>query len=157
MISFIALGSNIGERKKYIKSALDLISKRVGKILKESSVIETEPYGYTEQENFLNLVIKVETDLSPRELLNELMDIERELDRVRKITWGPRTIDLDIIYYEDKIVDEVDLHIPHIDIYNRNFVLGPLVEIEEEFVDPRKMKSVKSLLNELKNKKETSI
>ena len=151
MITFIALGSNIGEREKYVRLALEEIEERVGSILKKSSVIETEPYGYLDQEDFLNMVIKVDTRLKPYELLEELLAIEKDLDRVRTINWGPRTIDLDIIYYEDLIVDEEDLSIPHIDLYNRDFVLEPLVEIEEGLLDPRKNKTVKELLIELKN------
>ncbi|MDL2310344.1 2-amino-4-hydroxy-6-hydroxymethyldihydropteridine diphosphokinase [Peptostreptococcaceae bacterium OttesenSCG-928-C18] len=152
MIVFIALGSNIGEREKYINLALEDINTKVGTILKQSSTIETKPYGYTDQEDFLNLVIKVDTELSPRKLLESLMSIEKDLDRVRLITWGPRTIDLDIIYYEDKVIEEEDLQIPHIDLYNRNFVLEPLVEIDENFIDPRKNKTVKELLDELNKK-----
>lgn len=151
MITFIALGSNIGEREKYVRLALEEIEERVGSILKKSSVIETEPYGYLDQEDFLNMVIKVDTRLKPYELLEELLAIEKDLDRVRTINWGPRTIDLDIIYYEDLIIDEENLSIPHIDLYNRDFVLEPLVEIEENFLDPRKNKTVKELLIELKN------
>lgn len=152
MIAFIGMGSNIGERHLYIEKAMDLIEDRVGKILKKSSIIETKPYGYLEQNDFLNLVVKIDTKLNYRELLNELLSIEIELDRIRTITWGPRTIDLDIIYYEDKIINEDDLQIPHIDLYNREFVLRPMVEIEEELIDPRKNKTVKELLLELNNK-----
>ncbi len=152
MIAFIGMGSNIGERHLYIEKAMDLIEDRVGKILKKSSIIETKPYGYLEQNDFLNLVVKIDTKLNYRELLNELLSIEIELDRIRTITWGPRTIDLDIIYYEDKIIDEDDLQIPHIDLYNREFVLRPMVEIEEGLIDPKKNKTVKELLLELNNK-----
>ncbi|HHX69495.1 MAG: 2-amino-4-hydroxy-6-hydroxymethyldihydropteridine diphosphokinase [Miniphocaeibacter sp.] len=152
MIAFIALGSNMGDRNKYLEDAITLINKRVGNVLKRSSILETEPYGYTDQDNFLNMAIKVETELSPRDLLKELLQIEAELERVRLITWGPRTIDLDIIYYDNEIIDEADLKIPHIDLYNRDFVLKPIVEIDENFIDPRKNKKVRELLEELENK-----
>lgn len=152
MKAFIAMGSNMGDRRKYVADALVEIEKRVGKIIGKSSIIETKAYGYTEQDDFLNLAIEVETELSPRELLKELLQIEKELDRVRLIHWGPRTIDLDIIYYEDQIIDEEDLHIPHIDVYNRTFVLGPIAEIDSEFIDPRKNRTVGSLLNDLYKK-----
>lgn len=153
MISFIALGSNMGDKNDNLNRAMDLIEDRVGRILKKSTVLNTEPYGYTEQDEFLNMAIKVDTELSPRKLLEELLKIELELGRVRKITWGPRTIDLDIIYYGNEIVDEPDLQIPHVDLYNRDFVLEPVAEIGEDFIDPRKNKTVKELLKELKNKK----
>lgn len=152
MITYIALGSNIGERENYIEKAIKEINNRVGKVLKRSKTIETEPYGYTDQNSFLNLVIEVDTNLNPEKLIKELLEIEIDLDRVRVITWGPRTIDLDIIYYEDKIIDTENLHIPHIDLYNREFVLKPLEEIAENFIDPRKNKTVKELYKELKNK-----
>lgn len=152
MIAFIALGSNMGDRNKYLEDAITLINKRVGNVLKRSSILETEPYGYTDQDNFLNMAIKVDTELSPRDLLKELLQIEAELERVRLITWGPRTIDLDIIYYDNEIIDEDDLKIPHIDLYNRDFVLKPIVEIDENFIDPRKNKKVRELLEELENK-----
>lgn len=152
MIAFIALGSNMGDRNKYLEDAITLINKRVGNVLKRSSILETEPYGYTDQDNFLNMAIKVDTELSPRDLLKELLQIEAELERVRLITWGPRTIDLDIIYYDNEIIDEADLKIPHIDLYNRDFVLKPIVEIDENFIDPRKNKKVRELLEELENK-----
>ncbi len=152
MISIIALGSNMGNKEENLNKAVDLIEDRVGKILKKSTILKTEPYGYIDQDEFLNMAIKVETELSPRKLLEKLLEIELELGRVRKITWGPRTIDLDIIYYEDKIIDEPDLQIPHIDLYNRDFVLKPIYELDKDFVDPRKNKTVKELLKELKNK-----
>ncbi|QQK07235.1 2-amino-4-hydroxy-6-hydroxymethyldihydropteridine diphosphokinase [Miniphocaeibacter halophilus] len=149
MIAFIALGSNMGDRNKYLEDAIDLINKRVGRVLKRSSILETKPYGYTEQDNFLNMAIKIDTELSPRDLLKKLLQIEAELERVRLITWGPRTIDLDIIYYGNEIIDEDDLKIPHIDLYNRDFVLKPIVEIDRDFIDPRKNKKVSELLEEL--------
>lgn len=149
---FIAMGSNMGDRNKYIELALMEIEKKVGHIVAQSTIIETKAYGYTEQSDFLNLAIEVDTNHTPRELLKELMQIEKELDRVRLIHWGPRTLDLDIIYYGDQIIDEEDLHIPHIDVYNRDFVLGPIAEIDSEFVDPRKNETVGSLLEKLKIK-----
>lgn len=153
MISFIALGSNMGDKENYLNKAIDLIEKRAGKVLKRSTILKTEPYGYTDQDEFLNMAIKIDTELTPRQLLETLLKIELELDRVRKITWGPRTIDLDIIYYGDEIVDEPDLQIPHIDLYNRDFVLEPVAEIDKNFIDPRKNKTVGVLLEELNNKK----
>lgn len=146
----IALGSNIGDRGTYISKAQEKISKRVGKIIKASKLIETEAYGYTQQDDFLNMVIEVETKLSPMNLLKELMCIEKELGRVRTIHWGPRTLDLDIIYYGQEVIDEEDLKIPHPELYNRDFVLGPLEEIEPDLIDPVKNKSVRVLLEELK-------
>lgn len=152
MRAFIAMGSNMGDRKEYVKRALEEIEKRAGHIIAKSSLIETKAYGYTEQDDFLNLAIEINTTLTPHELLDELLKIELELDRVRVVHWGPRTIDLDIIYYEDYIIDEENLHIPHIDLYNRDFVLGPIAEIDPDFKDPRKNETVSNLLEKLKIK-----
>lgn len=152
MRTFIAIGSNIGDRHKYVEKAIDLMEERAGTIVKRSTIIETKAYGYTDQDDFLNMAVELDTNLQPRELLKVLQEIELELHRVRKIRWGPRTIDLDIIYYENKVIDEEDLHIPHIDLYNRDFVLEPIVEIDPSFIDPRKNKTTAELLDELKDR-----
>lgn len=145
----IALGSNLGARENYLENAQKEISKRAGTIKKRSSIIETKAYGYTEQDDFLNMAIEIETALEPHNLLEELLKIESELGRVRTIHWGPRTIDLDIIYYGDRIIDEDDLKIPHPELHKRDFVLKPIEEIDSEFFDPIRRKTVKKLLEEL--------
>lgn len=150
MKSIIAIGSNIGDRRRYIDRALEMIEKRAGEITAVSDIIETKAYGYEDQDDFLNMAMEIETDLGPRELLACLNGIEADLDRTREIRWGPRTIDLDIVFYGDEIVDEEDLHIPHIDMYNRTFVLGPVAQIAPEKTDPRTGKTVGLLLDELK-------
>ncbi len=150
MKAVIGVGTNMGDRREYIKKALSELEKRAGRIAAKSSVIETKAYGYTDQDDFLNLAVSLETTLEPYELLRVLMSIEKDLDRVRLFRWGPRTIDLDIIFFDDRIIDRPDLHIPHIDFYNRDFVLGPVSEIEPDLVDPRTGKTVVQLLEELK-------
>ena len=135
--AIIALGSNMGDRLQYLTRAQEQIEKRIGEITARSGVIETKAYGYTDQDDFLNMAIAVDTELSARALLETLLDIEKQLDRVRLIHWGPRTIDLDIIFYGDCIIDEPDLHIPHIDFANRAFVLDPIAEIAPDRIDPR--------------------
>ena len=116
-------------------------------------MIETKAYGLTEQDDFLNLAISLETELQPRQLLEVIHEIEADLDRVRIIRWGPRTIDIDIVFYEDWIIDEEDLHIPHIDFANRPFVLEPVCQIEPDLVDPRTGNTVMELLRELRQSK----
>lgn len=150
MQSIIALGSNMGDRSEYLKEAQEKISQRVGQITRKSKILETEAYGYTEQRDFLNMVISVETELEPDELLNTLLQIEVKLGRVRTIHWGPRTLDLDIIYYGDRIIDTEKLKIPHPDLHNREFVLKPIAEICPEFHDPLRNKTVTELLLELR-------
>ena len=127
---YLSLGSNIGNRQKYIESAIELVGKTEGiKILKKSGLYETSPVGYVEQDLFLNAVIKIETDFSEREILKIINKIENELDRKREIRWGPRTIDIDILIFSDKKINETDLIIPHKEMLNRLFVLVPLIEI----------------------------
>ena len=150
MKAVIGIGTNMGDRGEYIRKALSELEKRAGRIVAQSSVIETKAYGYTDQDDFLNLAVSLETGLEPYELLDVLMAVEKNLDRVRLFRWGPRTIDLDIIFFGDRIIDRPDLHIPHIDLYNRDFVLGPVCEIEPDLTDPRTGKTVTKLLEELK-------
>lgn len=154
MKAIIGIGSNMGDRRNYIEQAIMQIDAKAGRILKRSSVIETRAYGYEDQADYLNLAVEIETDLSARALLERLHEIEADLDRVRLIRWGPRTIDLDIEFYGDVIIDEEDLHIPHIDIYNREFVLGPVCEIAPDLVDPRTGRTVRTLLEELRQREE---
>ncbi|KOM98598.1 2-amino-4-hydroxy-6-hydroxymethyldihydropteridine pyrophosphokinase [Clostridium botulinum] len=148
--AYVAFGSNMGEKENYIKRALEKIEERGMKIIKVSSIYETEPYGVLDQDSFLNGVVKIETNLTPEDLIGELLNIEKQLDRVRKRRWGPRTIDLDIIFYDDLIINEKDLVIPHKDMENREFVLKPLCDIDENFIHPVLKKSVRQLYDELK-------
>ena len=150
--AIIAIGSNMGEREQDIERAIEEIGARAGQVSAVSDIIETKAYGYTEQDDFLNLVICIETELLPRQLLRALNEIEADLDRVRLIHWGPRTIDLDIIFYGDQIIDEEDLHIPHIDFANRDFVLRPICDIAPEWIDPRSGKTIRQLLADLEVK-----
>ncbi len=144
-IVYISFGSNIGDREKAIEDALNLVNQNRMKITKRSNIIETEPYGYTDQPTFLNGAIEVETELSCREVLKRLLQIEKEVGRVREFKWGPRLIDLDIIFFNDEIYDEEDLKVPHPDMQNRDFVLKPLCEICSGFTHPILKKKVSEL------------
>ena len=157
MKTILGLGSNMGDRRHYLEEAVCLIGERAGTVTAESGLYETKAYGYTDQDDFLNMAVTVETELSPRELLEVLHGIEAELGRVRLIRWGPRTIDLDILYYGDLVLDEEDLSIPHIDLHNRAFVLEPVCEIEPDYYDMRRQKTVRELLEELKIKEDRGI
>ncbi|ENK0838777.1 2-amino-4-hydroxy-6-hydroxymethyldihydropteridine diphosphokinase [Clostridium botulinum] len=150
--AYVAFGSNIGEKENYIKRALEKIEERDIKIIKVSPIYETEPYGVLDQDNFLNGVVRIETNLTPEDLIKELLLIEKQLDRVRERRWGPRTIDLDIIFYDDLIINKNNLIIPHKDMENREFVLKPLCDIDENFIHPVLKKSVRQLYDELKLK-----
>lgn len=129
---FIGIGSNLGNRKENIERAIGFLEKIEGvKVEKISSIIETEPEGGPPQPMYLNGVIKIKTTLSPQNLLSSLQEIERKLGRVRKERFGPRTIDLDILLYGDRIVNEPNLQIPHPKMWSRNFVLIPLSEVKD--------------------------
>ena len=143
---WIALGSNMGEGRKNLDLAIKMMNERGVLVEKVSTYIETEPYGYTEQDNFVNAVCIAETKLSPRELLEVLLKIELDMGRVRIIKWGPRIIDLDILFYEDLIIDEEDLKVPHIEIQKRSFVLEPVNEISPDKIHPVFKKTVHQLL-----------
>lgn len=133
--AYIALGSNLGDREGYLSAAVSQISGlRETRLKAVSKVYETKPVGYAEQGSFLNMAVCVETGLEPASLLEELQRIERSLDRVRYIHWGPRTIDLDILLYGDLTVDTQKLVIPHPRMAERAFVLVPLKDIHPGFV-----------------------
>lgn len=146
---WIALGSNMGEGRKNLDLAIKMMNERGVLAEKVSTYIETEPYGYTEQDNFVNAVCIAETKLSPRELLEVLLKIELDMGRVRIIKWGPRIIDLDILFYEDLIIDEEDLKVPHIEIQKRSFVLEPVNEISPDKIHPVFKKTIHQLLLDL--------
>jgi len=146
---FIALGSNIGDREENIKTAIEKIKEKGIEIVKISDIIETEPYGYKEQPSFLNAVLWAKTSLTPRELLNILQDIEKEMGREKKFKWGPRNIDLDIIFYDDLVINEEGLKIPHPDAHNRVFVMGPMVQIAPDFIHPVLKTPVKEIFEGL--------
>lgn len=150
---YVALGSNMGERDRYLEQAIaSLKVQRDCRILKVSSIMETEPYGVTEQDKFLNGALKMETKLTPQELLDVLHRIEAEANRERKIHWGPRTLDLDILLYDDMVLQEDDLCIPHVDMQNRVFVLEPMAEIAPYKRHPVYGLTMKEMLERLKLK-----
>ncbi|HHV60159.1 MAG TPA: 2-amino-4-hydroxy-6-hydroxymethyldihydropteridine diphosphokinase [Clostridiaceae bacterium] len=127
---YIALGSNLGDRERNLSEALECIGRIPGtRIVKASDIYETDPVGYTEQGKFLNMVVSVETGLEPRDMLKELQDIENLLKRDRVLKWGPRTIDLDILLYDDLTVSSENLTIPHPRMFERAFVLVPLKDV----------------------------
>ncbi len=132
MISFLSLGSNLGDREKNLRRAIDMLSERVGKVLRVSLFMETKPWGFVSDNIFYNACVKVDTDLAPQELLAATQEIEKALGRTRKSEGGKycdRTIDIDILLYGDITVDDENLKIPHPHMYERDFVMIPLKEI----------------------------
>ena len=135
--AFIAIGSNIGDRLRYLKDGIKQLNAHDKiKVVNASSVYETDPVGFTDQDAFLNMVIQVKTALGPYELLDELLLIEEKLGRKREIKWGPRTLDLDILLYNQENIESEKLIVPHPRMHERAFVLVPLLEIDSHIKLP---------------------
>jgi len=149
-MAYIALGSNIGDREGHLQFAVSELKKAWGcRNLRVSGFINTAPYGYTQQDDFLNGCLALDTLLTPRELLELLQDIETKAGRERSQMWGPRTLDLDIIFYDDIVISGDTLRIPHTEAHKRDFVLMPLSEIAPNKIHPVFGKTVKELLDDL--------
>lgn len=143
---FLGLGSNVGDRENQLKEAIRLLDEQSSiKVVKVSSFYETEPVGYVDQPDFLNLCVEIQTELSPKAVLERGLAIEQQLHRVRKERWGPRTLDIDILLYGDQIIEEQDLTIPHPRMTERAFVLIPLQEIAPNKVEPRTQTKIKDI------------
>ena len=148
--AYLLLGSNLGEREQYLADALKLIATRIGNIFAKSAIYETEAWGKTDQPGFLNLAIGVETELSALQLLENALKIEASLGRIRHEKWGARLIDIDIIFYNDEIVDFGEqLQIPHPEMQNRKFVLEPLAEIAPDLQHPVLKQTILEILKTL--------
>jgi 2-amino-4-hydroxy-6-hydroxymethyldihydropteridine diphosphokinase len=143
---YLGLGSNVGEREEMLQAALDRLHSRELRIERISSVYETEPQGRRNQRWFLNLAAEARTDLFPRQLLGRIAKIERELGRRRMLANGPRTIDIDILFFGGFVVDTPELTIPHPRIAERRFVLAPMVELAPELRDPATRRTMRELL-----------
>lgn len=148
--AYIGIGSNQGDAFSNCTVAIERIcASQKTRLLKQSSYYRTEPWGYRDQDDFINLVIKVQTSYTLLELLDFLQSVERGLERVRAKPWGPRTIDLDILFYNNDIFTSPRLIIPHPHIGNRGFVLFPLEEIDPHLVHPVYRKTITQLLDSL--------
>jgi len=157
-IAYIGLGSNIGDRIGYIQQAYKLLADTDGiEIMNTSSLYETEPVGFTEQEWFINAVIEAKSTLKPNELMHQCQRIERQLGRNRlsnEPQWSARTIDLDILLYENEIIAKNNLQIPHPRLHQRAFALVPLLELVPDLVHPVINKTILEIHNDLPNPEE---
>lgn len=150
---FVALGSNMGQRQAYLDGAVEQLRKDPSiRLKKVSAYLVTAPYGGVEQEDFLNGAVELETLYAPQELLDVLHRIELDAKRERLVHWGPRTLDLDILFYEDLVQDDPTLILPHPDMQNRDFVLRPMAELAPNFLHPVFQKTMEQLLKELSGK-----
>jgi 2-amino-4-hydroxy-6-hydroxymethyldihydropteridine diphosphokinase len=145
-IVYLALGTNLGDRLANLRAALDAFAPDI-KVLAESKVYETPPWGYTDQPAFLNMAVKCETDLGPESLLKRLKTLEVQIGREKSFHWGPRLIDLDILFYDDIIFESESLAIPHPRLHERAFVLVPLAEIAPSLLHPALKKTIRQLLS----------
>lgn len=145
---YIALGTNLGERLDNLKNAVDSLPPEV-RVIKASPVYETPPWGYLDQADFLNQVLEAETDLPPVELLAYLKIIEQKIGRTTSFKYGPRLIDLDILFYDDLILETASLSIPHPKIQERAFVLVPLTDLNPDIRHPDSGKTMQELLENL--------
>lgn len=153
-MAYLSIGSNMGDRKAYLEAAIEELKKvETIREVRVSEIIETEPYGYTDQDKFLNAAIALETLETPKGLLSICHEIEKKGNRERKIHWGPRTIDLDILLYGDQVMHTETLTIPHPEMHKRKFVLEPLSEIAPYVKHPVLEKSVCMLLEDLEEHK----
>ena len=134
--SYIGIGSNLGNRHENCMHAIELLEQRGVTVMKKSSLYETEPWGVTDQPRFINMAVQIETTLEPEKLLKFLKGIEKEMGRQESFHWGPRLIDLDILLFNDLVLDEENLKIPHPFLHEREFVLRPLNEIAPEVIHP---------------------
>jgi 2-amino-4-hydroxy-6-hydroxymethyldihydropteridine diphosphokinase len=149
--AYLLIGGNMGDREKNLQEAKELISHSCGEILKTSSTYETEAWGNTNQPAFLNQAIELSTLLNARQLIRRLLKTEKMMGRVRKEKFGPRTIDIDILFFNDEIINLRFLKIPHPEIQNRRFALVPLTEINPSLLHPVLKKTTRLLLKECKD------
>jgi 2-amino-4-hydroxy-6-hydroxymethyldihydropteridine diphosphokinase len=148
---FLLLGSNLGNRRSFLTQAIKHIEADIAPLIKVSSVFETQSWGKTDAPDYLNQVLMLQTLLPAQVLLQKILAIENVLGRKREEKWGSRTIDIDILFYDDMIINEPNLQVPHPELHKRRFTLEPLAEIGADFVHPVLHKSILQLKNELKD------
>jgi 2-amino-4-hydroxy-6-hydroxymethyldihydropteridine diphosphokinase len=150
-IAYIGIGSNIGNKVRHCEKAIaEILKANRHKLLAQSSLFKTQPIGYTSQDWFVNGVIKIETELEPLDLLRTLKAIESRMGRDRTVRWGPRVIDLDILFFDEEEITTEEVQIPHPSLHERQFVLIPLAEIDRNLIHPVLKKTVRELLEALK-------
>lgn len=156
--AYIGIGSNLDSPRENCEKAIRMIQSHPQcELIATSSFYETEPVGIINQDWFINAAVEIATSLEPLDLLNVLLAIEKDMGRIRREKWGPRRIDLDILFYGNCIMNHPELEIPHPEIPRRRFVLAPLAEIAGQYIHPSANKSVAALLAELRDDKEIKL
>ncbi len=148
---FLLLGSNLGNRVLLLKQAIEYIAEEIAPVIKQSAVYETQSWGKTDSPDYLNQVILIHTEVPAKTILQKVLNIEWRIGRVREEKWGPRLIDIDILFYGDKVIDEPELKVPHPELHKRRFTLEPLAEIAPGFIHPTLNKNILQLKSELKD------
>ncbi len=146
---YLLLGSNLGDRAAYLQQGIQHIESRVGQVVTTSDVYRTQSWGNTDAPDYLNQVILIHTDKTARQVLNEILAIELLLGRKREEKWGSRTLDIDILFYGDQVINEPDLMVPHPHLHNRRFTMEPLAQIAPDLIHPILQKDIRQLKNEL--------
>ncbi len=155
--AYLLIGGNIGDRLSVMASAIEKMKQKGIELIRQSAIYETAAWGITDQPSFLNQVLEIATSLNPEELIRELLFIEKELGRIRAEKNGARTIDIDILYFGNKIIAKPGLSIPHDRISIRRFVLVPLAELIPAFIDPKTGKSIVEMLNDCPDTLEVAV
>ena len=145
--AYLSLGSNEGDRILWFRKAIELLEENCGSIVKRSSIYETSAWGIETQADFLNMVVLLQTNESPTKLLKAILGIETQLGRHRSVKWGPRTLDIDILLYNNDIIESPELIVPHPYLQDRRFTLLPLAEIAPEYIHPKLNMSISELLS----------
>ena len=146
---FLLLGSNLGDRRSWLQQAIQHIETEIGPVSKASGIYETQSWGKTDEPEYLNQVVLLQTALSAQTVLEKILAIELLMGRVREEKWGSRIIDIDILFYNSEIINKPGLHVPHPELHNRRFTLEPLAEIAPLFIHPVLNKTILQLKNEL--------
>jgi 2-amino-4-hydroxy-6-hydroxymethyldihydropteridine diphosphokinase len=149
---YLHTGSNLGDRAFHLDRARELVAAFAGELIRCSGLYQTAPWGNTEQGAFLNQAFEIQTILQPQQLMKIILELENHIGRVRKEKWGPRLIDIDILFFGQQIIKEPELIIPHPHLQDRNFVLMPLAEIAPDFVHPILQKTIRELVEESADK-----